>query len=382
MKKQRILYLQFTDPAVYPPIAHSAILLARRGWDILLLGVGGGELEMPVHPRLCLKRIGFFGGGYRQKLRYLAYFFWALWWTCRWRPKWLYASDPLACPLVWWLTKLTNVNVLYHEHDSPIDTQPATWFMRQVMAYRRRIAVEVKICVLPQEERLRSFKRSTGRTKSTYCVWNVPRLDELAVPKSCKTSDASNELILYYHGSITPDRLPKNLIVAASRLKGAVRLWIVGYEPLGGVGYLAELTDLAIKVGRKSMIKQFGTLDRTNLFSLASSAHVGLSLVPPQSTDINLSNMVGASNKPFDYMACGLPLLVTNLSEWIFTFVEPGYGISCNPEDPYSIEAALQWFLDHPIERVQMGQKAQQKIRDGWNYDTLYADVVASLEHD
>jgi hypothetical protein len=30
-----------------------------------------------------------------------------------------------------------------------------------------------------------------------------------------------------------------------------------------------------------------------------------------------MANMVGAFNKPFDYMACGLPLLVTILPDWI-----------------------------------------------------------------
>ena len=46
-----------------------------------------------------------------------------------------------------------------------------------------------------------------------------------------------------------------------------------------------------------------------------------------------MQNMVGASNKPFDYMACGLPLLVTDLPEWTSTFVEPGYARACNPDD-------------------------------------------------
>ena len=59
----------------------------------------------------------------------------------------------------------------------------------------------------------------------------------------------------------------------------------------------------------------------------------------PRSTEnINLRHMVGASNKAFDYMACGLPLLVTDLPEWVTAFVEPGYARACNPDDPDSIE--------------------------------------------
>ena len=38
--------------------------------------------------------------------------------------------------------------------------------------------------------------------------------------------------------------------------------------------------------------------------------------------DINLNYMTGASNKPFDYMACGLALLVCDLSDWKQMYVE------------------------------------------------------------
>ena len=36
--RNRILYLQFTDPAGYPPLEHSSRILAARGWDVLFLG--------------------------------------------------------------------------------------------------------------------------------------------------------------------------------------------------------------------------------------------------------------------------------------------------------------------------------------------------------
>ena len=91
--------------------------------------------------------------------------------------------------------------------------------------------------------------------------------------------------------------------------------------------------------------------------------------------------MVGASNKAFDYMACGLPLLVSDLPEWVSTFVKPGYALACDPNDPDSIEAALRWFLDHPDERREMGRRCRDKIQQGWNYETRFADVLAAIEN-
>ena len=102
--------------------------------------------------------------------------------------------------------------------------------------------------------------------------------------------------------------------------------------------------------------------------------------MPKISEDINMQNMVGASNKPFDYMACSLPLLVTDLPDWVAAFVEPGYGRACNPQDADSIEAELRWYLDHPNERLRMGRNAQKKIRDTWNYEKAFSDVLAKIE--
>ena len=385
MISRRLLYVQYTDPAAYPPIEHSSRLFAERGWRVVLLGTGSAgnlDLRLPEHPRILVKNLGFVKGGLRQKLHYAAFLVWTLYWTWRWRPHWVYASDPLVCPVAWAVKRLLNVRVVYHEHDSPGGGQAHTWFMRQVGAYRARLGREAELCVLPQQQRLQQFLETTGRKKRTFCVWNCPRLEEIKMIADCRL-DQGGELILYYHGSINRPRLPEQLIVAASRFKGAVRLQIAGYEAPDSIGYIKQLIRLAGKNGEPELIEALGTIPRCgNLMATAASAHVGLSLMPRRSQDINLQHMVGASNKAFDYMACGLPLLVTDLAEWVSTFVEPGYGRACNPADPDTIEAALRWYLDHPAERREMGHRCQEKVRREWNYDATFAGVLAEMEHD
>src|SRR5262249_55608080 len=182
---------------------------------------------------------------------------------------------------------------------------------RQVFAYRGKLAAETDLCVLPQEERLRQFLRTTGRIKPSYCVWDCPRLDEMAdvnLDHDNHQAGKDRGLIIHYHGNIAGALLPRALVVAARRFKGAVRIQIVGYETLGNVGYTAELIRLAAKYGATEMIESLGARPRRSLFRLAAKAHVGLSLMPKRSENTNMQYMVGASNKTFDYMACGLPL--------------------------------------------------------------------------
>jgi glycosyltransferase involved in cell wall biosynthesis len=280
--------------------------------------------------------------------------------------------------VVWLIQKVLSVHVVYHEHDTPDLGAVQSLFMNKVFNYRARLARNAELCVVPQNARLLQLVKTTNRTSPAFCVWNCPRLNEI----QNSVLSVNRELVIYYHGSITKARLPENLIVAACRFKGAIRLKVAGYEPLGSIGYLRQLTSLAVRNGVPELIEPHGTIPlRRDLMHSASTAHVGLSLMPNKHEDINLQHMVGASNKPFDCMACGLPLLVTDVPEWVSTFVEPGYARACDPDDLDSIEAELRWYLDHPDARREMSRKCREKIRQDWNYETMFAAVLAKMEN-
>jgi glycosyltransferase involved in cell wall biosynthesis len=377
---RRILYVQFTDPVAYPPLEHSSNLLAERDWEVLFLGTGNmkDSLQFGENVRIRVKSIRFVEGGARQKLQYLLFFAWVLYRTFVWRPRWIYASDPLSSPVVWFVRKFTKVHVIYHEHDSPKRDHVSSRFMRWVLQYRDKLAKEAELCVIPQAQRLLEFVRRTGRNGSTFCVWNCPQRNDV---QDC-SSERRSGLTLHYHGSINRLRLPPQLIVAACRFKGKVRLRVAGYEAIGSVGFLRELTTLAAENGVPELIEVLGAIPfRKDLLRMALVADVGLSIMPKVSEDDNLKHMVGASNKPFDCMACGLPLLVTNQSEWVTTFVETGYARACDPDDPDSIEAELSWYLDHPEMRREMGRRCKDKIRQAWNYENMFAPVLTRLEN-
>jgi glycosyltransferase involved in cell wall biosynthesis len=106
---------------------------------------------------------------------------------------------------------------------------------------------------------------------------------------------------------------------------------------------------------------------------------VGLALLPKGSRDLADETMVGASNKPFDYMASGLALLVSDLPVWRATFVESGYGLACDSEDPKSLAEALRWFDEHREAMRQMGERGRCRVLDDWNYDSQFAPVMTAL---
>src|SRR5919106_452711 len=207
----KILYIQYTNPAGYPPLDHSSRIFAREGWHVLFLGtgaLGADALCFPPHERIEVRRMPFCPGGWRQKLHYLRFCLWVLGWTLRWRPRWVYASDPLSCPIALSLSYLPGLRVIYHEHDSPksevrgrrleVKVQrseirgqgPAgSRFMRSVLWTRRQVTKRALLCVLPNERRAERFGEKPGRPivnghQSTAVVWNCPSVDEISEPRA------------------------------------------------------------------------------------------------------------------------------------------------------------------------------------------------------
>ena len=120
---------------------------------------------------------------------------------------------------------------------------------------------------------------------------------------------------------------------------------------------------------------------RADLLAHCRRADVGLAFMPKQDRgDINESNMTGASNKPFDYLANGLALLVSERPDWRTMFADSGLGLACNQDDPASIAAALRWFLEHPVEMRAMGERGRRRIADDWNYEAQFRPVQEWIE--
>lgn len=322
----------------------------------------------------------FCPGGIRQKFHYARYVMWVLWTWLIWRPKWVYVSDVLACPVGLLLARFGRARVLYHEHDSPAAEGARSRFFKMTLGARAKLAKSAEMVVFPNQNRLDHFERNIASgMKPGFCVWNCPAKREVIDEER---DAAGPEMVLFYHGSIVPARVPLTLIDALAQLSESIVFRLAGYETVGHRGYLAELADRAKSLGVDGRYQYLGALSRSALLPETRRGSVGIVLFPPESGDLNELNMVGASNKPFEYMACGLPLIVPKIQEWLNAFVEPGFGIACDPADPADIARAVQWYHANPEQRLAMGKAGRARIRDQWNYETRFEPVRKMLERD
>jgi glycosyltransferase involved in cell wall biosynthesis len=245
--------------------------------------------------------------------------------------------------------------------------------MRFTLWSRRVLARRSRLCILPSAQRIERFTSETSNGQNLCCVWNCPTQEEVNARPSSRRDGG---LSVWYHGSIVPPQLPTTVLIALTQLPENVTLRVVGYETLGHQGYVRQLQTIARQLGIRERVEFPGTVPtRRQLLKWCETSDVGIALFARGGHQ----PMVGASNKPFDYLASGLAVLVSDSPDWRQMYVDPGYGLACDPDDPTSIASTLRWFLDHPAETRAMGERGRERILSEWNYERQFVPVLEAL---
>jgi glycosyltransferase involved in cell wall biosynthesis len=255
------------------------------------------------------------------------------------------------------------------------------------MGARAKLAREVELCVLPNEDRARVFREQTKTQKPVECVWNVPGLEEIG-PRKPKPN-LQTPLKLFYGGSLAPARLSPLFLQEIIKLAGQIELEIVGYATYAAQKYIKSVVSMNKETGRKTITYHGALSRRSELLAVADSCEAALCLMPMSSEDLNMRTMAGASNKPFDVMARGLAVVVSDIPDWKRLYLpgdnhengkgywisDMGYGIAINPECEESIRGGLEWMLGNREKLWEMGERGRLNIKKDWNYKTKIARI-------
>lgn len=370
-----ILFVQYTNPASYPPLEHAADILQREGWDVAMAGTFDRRQPFAMSARhIPMFLLPFEPGGWRQKLHYVWFTLWLVGLVVRRQPRWLYVSDALVCPAAlvarWFVD-----GIVYHEHDAPTNLADSP-FMAFVAWARARVVGHAALVVVPAEGRLAALPQVDAAR--CLVVWNTPMQAEVAT--DVRPPARSSSLRVLYHGTVVPARMPLTVVDALAQCPDSVTLDIVGYETLGHPGWAQTLVDRARTLGLGDRVRYVGMLpSRADVLAHAATCDVGLALMPAVTDDPNENAMAGASNKAFDYLSCGLPLVVSDRPEWVRLFVDAGVARASDAGDVSQLADVLTWYASHGQERVAMGERGRQLVARAWSYEQQFAPVLERL---
>jgi glycosyltransferase involved in cell wall biosynthesis len=370
--RRTILFVQPANAAAYPPLLNAGALFAEAGWRVVFLSApfAGLAIDFPDDAQFEVHSFPPRPSHAWGKADYGRYCWHAVLKARAVKPDLVYASDPVGALPGLLAAGSVGARLIYHEHDSPTQLSELNPVVR---AARRRAMASAHQVVFPNAQRAERCLSQLGLPPSrATVVWNTPRRSEV-VPS---TEPQTGPVVVYYHGSITPARLPPSAVQAVARFAGKATLRIVGYEVPSAIDYVAGLTKQYGAAQAGGLIDWQGEVDRAEIISQAAKADLGLSLMPMQSDDINAVCMAGASNKIFDYMAAGLPSVVSALPDWQDTFVRPGHALDVTADSADSIANALSRLMDQPGLRAEMGRRNRARILADWNYETSFAPVL------
>lgn len=374
--KNKILYIQYAAPGVYPPIERSAKIFKTRGWEVGFLGVeatgSSATLTSSMHSEGKIEYMSHRPGGLSALLSYIRFWRRALRRVRMEQPDVVYVSDSIwTYPAGLLVALLTPAKTVMHEHDTPLDH--SSLVMRALQAVRRSFARRADILVNPQPDRARDMAALAGG-RDVMVVYNCPALEELA--GTLNFDEKPEGLLLWHHGSLNELRMPLSIVDALAQLPSDVTLEFAGYETINSEGFVASFLARAAELGISERVVFHGAMKRDELYALASRAHIGLSVFAQKFVE----PMVGASNKAFDFLGCNMALLVNDTAEWHDFGVSRNIAIACDPTDSCSIARAIEQLYQDRERLQKMADRGRALVETVWHYEAQFAPVLGAID--
>ena len=214
------------------------------------------------------------------------------------------------------------------------------------------------------------FRRFAGEKTLTY--YNFPQLSVFEPCANGKNAIAD----LVYIGGMS-DRsgifvLLKALsLLADEGLRPSVRL--AGYTD-GEAGRSA--IEEAVKA--RSLSEQIdlrGRIPHADVPGWIRSGRIGLVML--QSIPKFMKNI---PSKLFEYWACGLPVIASDLPPIRQFLLEGQNGLFFRPSSPKDLARVIRYLLEHPDEAKSMGDFAQTLVCNKWNVDRQIDDLITFYE--
>jgi glycosyltransferase involved in cell wall biosynthesis len=206
----------------------------------------------------------------------------------------------------------------------------------------------------------------------TIVLNNFPILHELALARH-RPPLAERDPVALYLGCNRPDRGLHHLVEAARllpddlgstiRLVGEIRPAHLA-EEIRGVPWADRIEILPERRSRAWVAEQL------------SQAALGLALMPP----LLNSNEGWRSNKLFEYMAAGLPVIVPDAPRWREITDRYECGLAVPAEDPAAIAAAISKLLRDSDLSARLGDNGRRAVESELNWEMQSASLLELYE--
>ncbi len=259
--------------------------------------------------------------------------------------------------------KVQGKKVIFDSHeDVPAQIMDKAWipvFLRKAVSalyrlYETRVVKRLDAVIAATPYIAKQFQK---RAKKVVVVNNYPKLDDIQFHDK---PFQQRERIVCYAGGINENRGEKVMIEAMKGVDGVLILAgkhekkVISNSVASGGGVLEN----------RKIVEYVGNLSRAEVDKLYGKSRVGIMIYQP------IANHVKASpNKLYEFMAAGLPVLISNFPMWQKFVEENRCGFCVDPLNVEEVRALCQYMLNHPEECQEMGRNGRFAVEEKYNWE-------------
>jgi len=120
----------------------------------------------------------------------------------------------------------------------------------------------------------------------------------------------------------------------------------------------------------ENVIKYLGSKPLSEVYPIMGTADVGFAILYPEKNYLNSLPI-----KAFEYMACGLPMIMSNFPYWINEF--NGCSTFVDPKNIDDIKSSICWMIDHAEARLEMGARGKKAVNDKYSWEVESKTLIS-----
>ncbi|MFC1735841.1 glycosyltransferase family 4 protein [Candidatus Hydrogenedentota bacterium] len=286
-------------------------------------------------------------------------------------PDIIHANDLVTLPAAWLCRKKKRQRIVYDSHEVAVErsnmNHPRLWGWIE-----SKLSKKADVIMFTTRTRAEDFARRYDR-EVPEVIRNVPEYVNLERRRIFHELFGlpETEKIVLYQGGVFPGRGIENLVrVAAGISEGTVV--IVGNGALKP--HLLRMKE-DLKIGDR--LRFLDTVPLKDLPHYTASADIGIQILQ----NINFNHYSTLSNKFFEYLMAGLPVVASDFPEIRRIATEFECGMLVDPDDEEQIAAAVNRLLEDDELRNRFSANARTAVKEhNWNNEKRrFIDLYAKL---
>lgn len=274
------------------------------------------------------------------------------------RPDAVHAHDVNTLPTGWLAAITSRAPLIYDAHEISTSREGYKGIRRIVGFIEKHLMPRASGVITTTEARSKFFARAYGVVRPTV-LQNRPRYlsrsnthrirDELGLEKQWP--------IILYQGGLQQGRGLHKLVHAAVLVPDAYFVFI------GGGRLTQSLINLSQSLGVSDRVHFIPTVKLAELPEYTASADIGVQ--PIENTCFN--HFTTDSNKLFEYLIAGLPIVATNLPEIRKVVEKHEVGLLLNGKDIQALATALKTLIENPhMRKIMAGNSDRAALELNW----------------